>query len=158
VFGDAGFDSQSDREACQNRVGAPLMKTINPRRSSPLKTLKAEIKAVFEKHSDEIETAYDALERLPQQLLSDYGVEVGGLEASTIYWAIKERLQRYVRSEIERVFARLKGFTGLDAIRTQQRENVETHLVLSVVALVAAAFAAHRHEKPGVGRSLARII
>jgi len=158
VFGDAGFDSQSNRETCQDRVDAPLMTAINRGRWSPLKALKAEIKAVFEKHGEKIETAYDALERLPQQLLSDYGVEVGGPEASTIYWAIKERLNRHLRPGIERVFARLKRFTGLDAIRTQQRENVETHLVLSVVALVAAAFAGHRHDKPGVGRSLARII
>jgi IS5 family transposase len=158
VFGDAGFDSQSNREACQDRVDAPLMTAINPRRSSPLKALKEEIKEVFEKHSDEIETVHDAFERLPQQLLSDYGVEVGSPGESYIYRAIKERLNRHLRSGVERVFARLKGFTGLNDIRTQQRENVETHLVMSVVALVAAAFAAHRHDKPGVGRSLARII
>ena len=97
MFGDAGFDSQSNREACQDRVDAPLMTAINPRRSSPLKALKAEIKEIFEKHGEKIETAYDALERLPQQLLSDYGVEVGGPEASTIYWAIKERLNRPLR-------------------------------------------------------------
>lgn len=158
VFGDAGFDSQSNREACRERTGASLLTAINPRRSGPLKALKDEIKEVFEKHGGEIDTAYDALELLPQQLLSDYGVEVGSPEDSYLYWAIKERLHRHVRSGIERVYARLKGFTGLDAIRTKQRENVETHLVLSVVALVAAAFTAHRHDKPSVGHSLSRII
>jgi hypothetical protein len=98
------------------------------------------------------------LELLPQQLLSDYGVEVGSPEDSYLYWAIKERLQRHGRSGIERVYARLKGLTGLDTIRTKQCENVETHLVLSVVSLVTAAFTAHRHDKPGVGHALSRII
>ncbi|MFW6385276.1 MAG: transposase [Halodesulfurarchaeum sp.] len=158
VFGDAGFDSQANREACQDRVGASLQTAINPRRSAPLKALKDEIKVVFEEHGDEIETAYDVLELLPQQLLSDYGVEVGNLEESYIYRAIKERLNRHLRSGVERVISRLKGFNGLDALRTRKRENVETHLVLSVVALVAAAFTAHRHDKPSLKHSLSRII
>jgi hypothetical protein len=57
VFGNAGFDSQSNREACRERTGASLLTAINPRRSGPLKAIKEEIKQVFKKHGEAIETA-----------------------------------------------------------------------------------------------------
>jgi len=61
-----------------------LLTAINPRRSSSLKAIKQEIKELFAEHRAEIDSPYDALERLPQQQLSDYGVEVGNVEETYI--------------------------------------------------------------------------
>jgi len=46
---------------------------------------------LFKNHGDEIDSPYDALERLPQEQLSEYGVEVGSVEETYIFQAIKER-------------------------------------------------------------------
>jgi hypothetical protein len=45
-----------------------------------------------------------------------------------------------------------------DHARARKEENVETHVVLSAVALVAASLTAQRHSKPGLIRSPSRLI
>jgi hypothetical protein len=158
ALADAGFDSQGNREFCQERLDCPLLTAINPRRSASLKAIKQEIKELFEEHGEEIDSPYDALERLPQQQLSDYGVEIGSVEETYIFQAIKERMHRHLRAGVERVFSRLKSFTGLDRVRARKENNVETHVVLSAVALVAASLTAKRTGKPGLIRSPGRLI
>ncbi|WP_123619529.1 transposase [Halorubrum sp. CSM-61] len=158
VLADAGFDSQANRDQSQQRLSSPLLTVINPRRSKPLKAIKKEIKRLFKKHGDEIDSPYDALERLPQKQLSEYGVEVGSVEETYIFQAIKERMHRHLRAGVERVFSRLKSFTGLDRVRARKENNVETHVVLSAVALVAASLTAKRQDKPGLIRSPSRLI
>lgn len=158
ALADAGFDSQDNREFCQDCLDCPLLTSINPRRSSPLATIKEEIKELFEEHGEEIDSPYDALERLPQEQLSEYGVEVGSVEETYIFQAIKERMHRHLRAGVERVFSRLKSFTGLDRVRARKENNVETHVVLSAVALVAASLTAKRQNKPGLIRSPSRLI
>lgn len=158
ALADAGFDSQPNREFCQDRLDCPLLTAINPRRSSPLATIKEEIKELFEEHGEEIESPYDALERLPQEQLSEYGVEAGSVEETYIFQAIKERMHRHLRAGVERVFSRLKSFTGLDRVRARKEGNVETHVVLSAVALVAGSLTAKRQGKPGLIRSPGRLI
>jgi transposase len=158
ALADAGFDSQDNRDFCQDRLDCPLLTAINPRRSASLKAIKKEIKTLFKKHGDEIDSPYDALERLPQQQLSEYGVEVGSVEETYIFQAIKERMHRHLRAGVERVFSRLKSFTGLDRVRARKKNNVETHVVLSAVALVAASLTAKRHRKPELIRSPSRLI
>jgi len=39
ALADAGFDSQDNREFCQEQLDCPLLTAINPRRSSSLKSL-----------------------------------------------------------------------------------------------------------------------
>jgi len=158
ALADAGFDSQDNRDFCQDRLDCPLLTAINPRRSSPLATIKEEIKELFEEHGEEIETPYEALEMLPQEQLSEYGVEVGSVEETYIFQAIKERMHRHLRAGVERVFSRLKSFTGLDRVHARKEDNVETHVVLSAVALVAASLTAKRQDKPGLIRSPSRLI
>ena len=158
VLADAGFDSADNRELSQQRLNSPLLTVINPRRSKPLKAIKKEIKELFKEHGDEIDSPYDALERLPQKQLSEYGVEVGNVEETYIFQAIKERMHRHLRAGVERVFSRLKSFTGLDRVRARKKNNVETHAVLSAVALVAASLTAKRQGKPGLIRSPSRLI
>lgn len=158
VFGDAEYDTSNAREAAEEILDAPLATGINPRRSSPLKALKEDIKEVFKKHGDEIETPYDALDRLSQTLLSDYGVELGSVEESYIYRAIKERMNRHLRSSVERVIGRLKEFTGLNSVRARKESSAHTHILLSAVALATVAVTAHRVGKPSLMRSPSRII
>jgi hypothetical protein len=135
-----------------------LLTAINPRRSSPLATIKQEIKELFEEHGDEIDSPYDALERLPQEQLSEYGVEAGSVEETYIFQTIKERMHRHLRAGVERVFSRLKSFTGLDRVRARKENDVETHVVLSAVAPVAASLTAKRQDKLGLIRSPSRLI
>ena len=158
ALADAGFDIQGNREFCQERLDCPLLTSINPRRSSSLQAIKQEIKDLFAEHGAEIDSPYDALERLPQQQLSEYGVEGGSVEETYIFQAIKERMHRHLRAGVERVFSRLKSFTGLDRVRARKEDNVETHAVLSAVALVAASLTAKRTGKPGLIRSPSRLI
>jgi len=82
ALADAGFDSQGNREFCQEQLECPLLTAINPRRSSPLKKIRDDIKQLFKEREDEFDSPYEALEELPQQLLSDYGVEAGSVRAS----------------------------------------------------------------------------
>ena len=158
VFADAEYDTTDARKDTEEILEAPLATGINPRRSAPLKALKQEIKEVFEDHGDEIETPYDALERLSQTLLSDYGVELGSVEESYIYRAIKERMNRHLRSAVERVIGRLKEFTGLSSVRARKESNAHTHILLSAVALATVAVTAHRVGKPSLMRSPSRIM
>jgi IS5 family transposase len=158
ALADAGFDSQGNREFCQEHLECPLLTAINPRRSSSLKKIRDDIKQLFEEREDGFDSPYEALEELPQQLLSEYGVEAGSVEETYVFQAIKERMHRHLRAGVERVFARLKSFTGLDRVRARKENNVETHVVLSAVALVAASLTAHRQDKPGLIRSPSRLI
>jgi transposase len=158
VLADVGFDSSDNRDYCQEALDCPLLGAINPRRSSSLKKIRDDIKKLFKEHGDEIETPYDALDMLDQEQLSAYGVEVGSVEESYIFQAIKERMHRHLRVGVERVFSRLKSFTGLDRVRARKENNVETHVVLSAVALVAASLTAVRQDKPGLIRSPSRLI
>ena len=158
ALADAGFDSNGDREFCQDRLNCPLLTAINPRGSAWLKAIKTQITELFEEHSEEIDTPYDALELLPQQQLSAYGVEVGTVEETYIFQAIKERMHRHLRAGVERVFSRMKSFSGLDRVRARKEDNVETHVVLSAVALVAASLTAKRNGKARLIRSPSRLI
>lgn len=158
VLADAGFDSVENREACQDRLGCPFLHPINPRRSKPLKAIREEIKQIFIDHAEEIDSVDDVFERLSQTTLDEYGVELGNPSDSYIYTAIKERLHRAKRACVERVFSRLQEFAGLNRIRTQKEENVETHVVLSAVALVGTALSAKRQGKPELMRSPSRIL
>jgi len=118
---------------------------INPRRLSPLAAVKEEIKELFEKHGDEI----DALEMLPQEQLSEYGVEVSSVEEIYISQAIEKRMYRHLRTGVERVLSRLKSFIGLDSVRARKENNVETHIVLSAVTLVVASLTASAKTSQG---------
>jgi hypothetical protein len=117
---------------------------INSRRSSPLASIKEEINELSEDHGDEIASPYDALERLPMEQLTKYGVEAGTVEETYIFQAIKEPIFRYLRAGVEHEFSRLKSFNGFDRVRARKEDNVETHVVLSAVALVAAYLTAKR--------------
>ena len=153
ALANAGFDSLDNREFCQEQLDRPLLTAINPRRSSSPKQIRDDIKQLFKEPEEEFDSPYDALEALPQQLISDYGVEVGSVEETYIFQAIKERMHRHLRAGVERVFSRLKLFTGLDCICTRKEDNVETHVVLSAVSPVAVSLTAKRKNKPGLMRS-----
>jgi hypothetical protein len=49
---------------------------------------------LIEDQSDEIDNPDDALEQMPQQQLLEYSVEVGYVEETCIFQAIRERMHR----------------------------------------------------------------
>jgi len=149
--------AKGNREFTQEKLDCPLLTAINPRRSAPLKAIRDEIKELFKNHGDEIDSPYDALERLPQEQLSEYGVEVGSVEETYIFQAIKNECIDTC-GQVSSEFSRLKSFTGLDRVRARKENNVETHVVLSAVALVATSLTAKRQGKPGLIRSPSRLI
>lgn len=48
--------------------------------------------------------------------------------------------------------------SGSNRVRARWEDNIETHVVLSAVALVAASRTIQRHDKPGLIRSPGRLI
>jgi len=158
VFGDAGFDSVDNKKKCEKKLDCPFMTAINPRRSKQLKAIKEKIKEIFKEHGDEINNVKDALERLPQKLLTEFGVEIGNYKESYIIHAIKERMNRHLRAGVERVISRLKEFTSLDKPKTRDEKKVRKHAYLSVLAMVALAVSAKEREKTSLMRSFSKII
>ena len=101
ALADAGFDSQDNREFCQEVLDCPLLTAINPRRSSSLQQIRDDIKELFKEREDGFDSPYEALDELDQQLLSDYGVEAGSVEETYIFQAIKERMHRHLRAGVD---------------------------------------------------------
>lgn len=58
-------------------------------------------------------------------------------------------MHRHPRAGVERVFSRLKSFTGLERVRARKENyvKIESHAVLSEGALVAASLTAKRQGK-----------
>jgi hypothetical protein len=123
ALADAGFDSQDNREICQEQLDCPLLTAINPRRSSSLKKTKDDIKKLFKEREDGFDSPYGPPGELPQQQLSEYGVEAGRVEETDIFQATKERVHRYLRAGVERVFSRLKSLAGLDRVRARNEKK-----------------------------------
>ena len=85
--------------------------------------------------------------------MSDYGVGLGNVKESYIYRAIKERMNRHVRSAVERTIGRLKDFAGMNDVRARKESNAHTHILLSGVLLAAISVTAIRTGKPANRRS-----
>lgn len=56
-------------------------------------------------------------------LLSDFEIGLGKVEETYIYRAITGRLNRHVRSSVERVIGCLKEFAGLDSVRVRNEPS-----------------------------------
>jgi len=109
------------------------------------------------RNTEEIDSPYYAFERLPQKQLSS--TTLGGKRRGEVHFqAIKEWMYQHLRAGVKRTFSRSRSFTGLDRVCTLKENNVETHVVLSVMELVAATLTAKRLYKPGLIRSPSRLI
>jgi len=89
---------------------------------------------------------------LPKTLLSDYGVELGNVKESYIYRAIKKRMNRPVRTAVERPIGRSKDFDGLIDVRAERVERTHPHPAFGR-ALAAISVTVIRTGKPTSRRS-----
>jgi len=144
IFGDAGYYVQGVFEKACSDYQVTLNADINPRRSKFLKTIKADIRQVFAKHGDKIQTVDDALKLMPQKLITSYTNEVGSTRFNMIAAAIRERLQCHLRSAVERVFSRAKQFFWLERPRTRDPERVKKHVLFGFCAMHLVSLTAAR--------------
>lgn len=144
IFGDAAYYDEPLFKEIEKRYKLTLNTTINPRRNKTLKRIKKWIKNVFKEYNDEIETVADALDKIPQKLLTVFGVEIGSTRDSMIASAVRERLNRNLRSAVERVFSRAKHFFWLERPRTRDVGRVVKHVLMGFIAMLLVALTADR--------------
>jgi len=144
VYPDAGYDAKDLREATIDELKASLYTVLNPRRDEVKKSIKEEIKEVFKEHGEDIERVKDVLERVPQKLLTAFGMDPGSDKESSILGAIRERLNRPFRSAVERVIGRLKNVMDVENPKTQDFENVWRGMLISFIGMNLTALTAKR--------------
>lgn len=144
IFGDATYYDEPLFKDVEKRYKVTLNTVINPRRNKILKSIKKWVKKVFQKHGAKIETVADALDRMPQKLLTDFGVEIGSTRDSMIASAVRERLNRHLRSAVERVLSRAKHFFWLERPRTRDIGRVAKHVLMGFIAMLLVALTANR--------------
>ncbi len=142
VYADAGYDSKDLREATIEELSASLYTVLNPRRDEVKKSIKEEIKEAFKEHGEDIECVKDVLERIPQKLLTAFGMDPGSDKESSILGAIRERLNRPFRSSVERVIGRLKNVMNIENPKTQDFENIWRNMLISFIGMNLTALTA----------------
>jgi hypothetical protein len=158
LLADGAYDAGDLRKGVERELRCPLLAPINPRNSGVMKYVKDTITELFKEHGDRIQTVQDALRLLPQKLLTDFGGRPGSKRESRLVLAIKERMHRHLRVPVERVFSRLKRFTGLERPRTRVVERVRRHVLWRLICMVLLAYTAHRVGKPGSALSFASVV
>jgi len=158
LFADGAYDDKDLRRGVEEELGCHLFAAINPRRSSILKHIKESVRDLFKQHGEKIETVQDALRLLPQKLLTDFGAALGSEEEGRLVLAIKERMNRHLRVAVERVFSRLKQFTGIERPRTRVAERVRRHVLWRLIGMVLLALTAHRVGKRRSALSFASVV
>ena len=144
IFGDAAYYDEPLFKAIRKKYETTLNVAINPRRNKILKRIKKGIKEFFREHGNEIETVNDALAKLPQRFLTAFGFEFGSTKENMVIAAIRERLNRHLRSAVERVFSRMKQFFWLDRPRTRNIGRVVKHVLMGFIAMLLVALTASR--------------
>jgi hypothetical protein len=158
LFADGAYDDKDLRRCVEEELGCHLFAAINPRRSNILKHVKESVRDLFKQHGEKIETVQDALRLLPQKLLTDFGAVLGSEEEGRLVLAIKERMNRHLRVAVERVFSRLKQFTGIERPRTRVAERVRRHVLWRLIGMVLLALTAHRVGKRRSALSFASVV
>ena len=157
VFGDAAYYDEPLFREIRERFNVTLNAAINPRRNKTLKRIKKWIKQVFQEHEDDIETVEDAVDKIPQKLLTAYGVEIGSNKDSMVTAAVRERLHRHLRSAVERVFSRAKHFFWLERPRTRDVGRVVKHVLMGFIGMLLVASTANRLGWERNGLALAKV-
>lgn len=158
LLADGAYDAGDLRTGVEKALTCHLLSPINPRNSKVLKYIKEHIRELFKEHGDRIQTVQDALRLMPQKLLTDFGARLGSKRESRLVLAVKERMHRHLRVAVERVFSRLKRFTGLERPRTRVEERVRRHVLWRLICMVLLAYTAHRVGKPGSALSFASVV
>lgn len=105
------------------------------------------MKKVFKDHGDKIKDVMDALKLMPQTLLTSFGAKLGTKEESYIIHAIKERMNRHLRSAVERAISRLKRHLPLKRPRVKSFEKIRKHVFFCILSMLSLAFTAKKREK-----------
>jgi hypothetical protein len=79
--------------------------------------------------------------------LTSFGVKLGTKEESYIIHAIKERMNRHLRSAVERVISRLKRHLPLEKPRVKPFEKVRKHVFFCILSMLSLAFTAKKRGK-----------
>ena len=158
VLADGAYDAEDLRKGVEKELTCQLLSPINPRNSRVLKYVKEHIRELFKVHGNRIQTVQDALRLMPQKLLTEFGAKLRSKLESRLILAIKERMHRHLRVAVERVFSRLKRFTGLERPRTRVEERVRRHVLWRLICMVLLAYTAHRVGKPGSALSFASVV
>lgn len=157
VFADGAYDDPELRKATRKTLGCELYAAINPRRSKPLQAIKDRIKKVFERWGDKIETVEDALRYFGQKLLTDFGAILGTDEESYLVHALKERMDRYLRMGVERVWSRFKFCTDIEHPMFRKPDSIRKRVYLAFIAMLLVAKTAIRIGIPEAKRRFASV-
>ncbi len=157
VFADGAYDDAALRKETRKTLGCELHAAIYPRRSKPLKAVKDRIKWVFERWGDRIEKAEDALRYFGQRLLTDFGAILGTAEESYLVHALKERMNRHLKSTVERVWSRVKFATDIEHPMFRRPESIRKRVYLAFIAMLLVAKTAIRMGIPEAKRRFASV-
>jgi len=157
VFADGAYDDPDLRKETKKVLGCELFAAINPRRSKSLMAIKNRIKAVFERWGDKIETVEDALRYFGQRLLTEFGITLGSRKESYLVHALKERMNRHIRTAVERVWSRFKFATDLEHPMFRKPTSVRKRVYLGFIAMLLVARTAIRIGIPETKRCFARV-
>lgn len=158
VIGDAGYDFPDEIDKVNKRIKGMMMTDTNPRRSKPLKYMKKMVNGIFDKFGHKINNIDDALEFIPQKLLTHFGVKIGNKRESSIIKMIQYHLNTGLRVAVERTFSRLKGLLPFERPKLQKDSSVIKNILLCVNWMLLTAFTAKRLDYDENIRRMASIV
>lgn len=158
IIGDAGYDFTDEISEVNKRIKGMMMTDTNPRRSKPLKSMKKMVNGIFDKFGHKINNIDDALQRIPQKLLTHFGVKIGNERESAIIKMIQYHLNTGLRVAVERTFSRLKGLLPFERPKLQKDTSVIKNILLCVNWMLLTAYAAKRLDYDENIRQMASIV
>ena len=158
LIGDAGYDFSDEIDKVNKRIKGMMMTDTNPRRSKPLKSMKKMVKGIFDKFGHKIKNIDDALQRIPQKLLTHFGVKIGNERESAIIKMVQYHLNTGLRVAVERTFSRLKGLLPFERPKLQKDTSVIKNILLCVNWMLLTAYAAKRLDYDENIRQMASIV
>jgi hypothetical protein len=149
VLADGAYDVWGYREKVTEMTGGIFLPACNPRRSPILKTMKLQVKKLFDKHGRKIKSVQDAFRYLGQKFLTDYFVDLKCRKESRLVEMITERLHRPYRAAVERVFSRLKSMMAFERPKTRNIGAVWKTLWFCLIGDLVQALTAKEIGLPG---------
>ena len=144
VLADAAYDFKTEVEKVNKLIKGKMVVDTNPRRSVALKNMRKMVKGVFAKFGHLIKNIDDALEYIPQKLLTDFGVKVRSERESWLIKMIQYSLSTGMRVAVERVFSRLKGLLPFEKPKLQKDTSVVKNIYLCANWMLLVAYTSKR--------------
>lgn len=144
LLADAGYDFPKEIDKVNGIIKGKMIVDTNPRRNGSLMQIKKMVKGIFEKFGNVIKTIDDALNFIPQKLLSRFSPKVGDTGESSIVKLCQYHISTGLRVSVERVFSRLKCMLGFERPKVQKDISLIKHLQLCINWMLLVAFTADR--------------